>query len=144
MLLAPAGMAADARNVLVLYSNGRLVPANVDVERGLRGAIRDTAARPVEVFTEFLDYPEFVGEDYEDTVATYLQRKYAARPPDVVIAVARQSLDFLLRQRARLFPGAPIVHTAAFRAYPQPFPALPADVVGVPVEYDPAGTIEQA
>ncbi|MDM0110501.1 ATP-binding protein, partial [Variovorax sp. J22R24] len=36
------------------------------------------------------------------------------------------------------------VHTAAFRAYPQPFPALPADVVGVPVEYDPAGTIEQA
>ncbi|MDM0109485.1 ATP-binding protein [Variovorax sp. J22R24] len=144
MLLAPAAMAADARSVLVLYSNGRLVPANVDVERGLRGAIRDTAVRPVEVFTEFLDYPEFVGEDYEDTVATYLQRKYAGRPPDVIIAVARQSLDFLLRQRAHLFPGAPIVHAAAFRAYPEPFPTLPPDVVGVPVEYDPAGTIEQA
>ncbi len=27
---------------------------------------------------------------------------------------------------------------------PHPFPTLPADVVGVPVEYDPAGTVEQA
>ncbi|MGJ7512192.1 sensor histidine kinase [Variovorax sp. GT1P44] len=128
----------------MLYSNGRLVPANVDVERGLRGAILDTADRPVEIFTEFLDYPEFAGEDYDDTIATYLQRKYAGRPPDVVIAVARQSLDFVLRHRAHLFPGAPVVHTAAFRAYPDPFPTLPADVIGVPVEYDPAGTVEQA
>lgn len=137
-------MAADARNVLVLYSNGRLVPANVDVERGLRATIHDTAAQPVEVFTEFLDYPEFVGDDYENTVATYLQHKYADRTPDLVIAVARQSLDFLLNHRAHLFPGVPIIHTAAFRTYPDPFPVLPPDVVGVPVEYDPAGTIEQA
>ncbi|MGO4391322.1 ATP-binding protein [Variovorax sp. M-6] len=137
-------MAANARNVLVLYSNGRLVPANVDVERGLKSAIVDSVDRPVEIFSEFLDYPEFVGEDYESTVATYLRNKYTERPPDAVVAVARQSLDFLLRHRAQLFPGVPLVHTAAFRAYPQPFPTLPADVVGVPVEYDPAGTVEQA
>lgn len=137
-------MSADARNVLVLYSNGRLVPANVDVERGLKSAIVDSADRPVEIFSEFLDYPEFVGEDYESTVATYLRDKYARRPPHLVVAVARQSLDFMLRRRAQLFPGVPIVHTAAFKAYPNPFPTLPADVVGVPVEYDPAGTVEQA
>ncbi|MDM0072143.1 ATP-binding protein [Variovorax sp. J31P207] len=144
MLVAPAGTAADARNVLVLYSNGRLVPANVDVERGFKSSIVDSADRPVEIFSEFLDYPEFVGEDYENTVTTYLRNKFAKRPPDVVVAVARQSLDFLLRHRAQLFPGVPIVHAAAFRAYPNPFPTLPADVVGVPVEYDPAGTVEQA
>lgn len=137
-------MSADATNVLVLYSNGRLVPANVDVERGLKSEIVDSADRPVEIFSEFLDYPEFVGEDYESTVATYLRDKYARRPPHLVVAVAGQSLDFMLRRRAQLFPGVPIVHTAAFKAYPNPFPTLPADVVGVPVEYDPAGTVEQA
>src|SRR4030095_767674 len=86
-LIATTAAAADARNVLVLYSNGRLVPANVDIERGLKSAIVNSPGRPVEIFSEFLDYPEFVGEEYESTVATYLRDKYAKRPPDIIIAV---------------------------------------------------------
>ena len=45
-LLAQAAMASEPRNVLVLYSNNRLVPGNVAVDRGLRGAIKSSRDRP--------------------------------------------------------------------------------------------------
>jgi signal transduction histidine kinase len=137
-------MAAEPRDVLVLYSNGRLVPGNVEVEAGLQESIRSSSERPVQVFSEFLDLPAFGGADYEATMARYLREKYASHPPSVVVVAARDALDFSLRHRAELFPGVPIVHTAVFASFPEPLGALPADVVGVPVEYDILGTIEQA
>ncbi len=39
LLLAQSASAAENRNVLVLYSNNRLVPGNVAVDRGLRAEI---------------------------------------------------------------------------------------------------------
>ena len=140
----PAGDGGETRNVLVLYSNNRLVPGNVAVDRGLRAALQSTPDRPVQLFSEFLDRPEFSGEAYEATMTTYLREKYAARPPDAIVAVSDEALDFLLRNRAQLFPGVPLVHAAVSKSLLQLDPALPADVVGVPIEYDFAGTIEQA
>ncbi|MDM0022458.1 sensor histidine kinase [Variovorax saccharolyticus] len=146
-LLALSGggaMAVESRTVLVLYSNGRLVPGNVAVEAGLRSALESSAERPVTVFTEFLDNPDFTGDRYERTVTTYLRDKYADHPPSVVVAVARESLDFVLRHREDLFPDVPVVHAAVFPSFPEPMEKLPADVVGVPVGYEITGTIDQA
>lgn len=144
LLMAGHALAEGSRYVLVLYSNGRLVPGNVDVETGLRESIASSAERPVQVFTEFLDRPEFVGDAYERTMTTYLRDKYADHPPSIVVAVAGDALDFVLHHRDDLFPGVVVVHTAVFPGLPKPLGALPADVVGVPVEYDITGTIEQA
>jgi hypothetical protein len=41
-LLAPAGTAAETKNVLVLYSNSRLLPAIIAIERGLQEAIKQS------------------------------------------------------------------------------------------------------
>src|SRR5205814_6261037 len=68
----------------------------------------------------------------------------APRPPDVIIAVSDNALDFLLRNRTRLFEAVPLVHIAVAKSHLQSIPNLPADVVGVPLEYDFSGTIEQA
>ncbi|MET0544010.1 MAG: ATP-binding protein [Variovorax sp.] len=145
LLLAAAGAGAvETRNVLVLYSNGRLVPGNVEVEAGLRSAIASSADRPVQVFTEFLDNPEFNGPSYEQTVVTYLNDKYASHPPTVVVAVARESLNFMLRHREVLFPGVAVVHAAVFPLLNGTDAALPTDVVGIPIEYDIAGMLQQA
>ena len=143
-LVAIAARAQDAPTVLVLYSNGRLVQGNLDVERGLRSTAVGPAGLPVRIYSEFLDRPEFGGEAYERTVTTYLHDKYAGSPPDVVVAVATESLDFLIRHRATLFPGVPLIHAAVFKSYTDSIRPLPPGVAGVPVEYDPAGTIEQA
>src|SRR4051812_12038031 len=144
LLAGGPAAAVETKNVLVLYSNGRLVPGNVDVERGLHGTLESSAARPVHVFTEFLDSPDFFGERYEHTLTAYLSDKYASRPPQVIVAVARDALDYVMRHRATLFPRATVVHAAVFVPFPGPAAPLPAGVVGVPVDYDILGTMEQA
>jgi signal transduction histidine kinase len=143
-VLPPIGMVQGeaARQVLVLYENNRLLPANVEADRGL---IRVVAAHgePVEVSAEFLDYPRFGGDDYVGTISTYLREKYRTHPPAVVVAGGNGALAFLLKYRQELFPGAPLVHMGI----DQPFIdglKLPDDVHGVPVRYDAPGTVAQA
>ena len=140
LLLAPAAPAAENRNVLVLYSNHRLLPANLEFEAGLR----ETLAESTEVSAEFLDYPRFDGEPYMRALTRFLREKYALRPPDVLVVAAEGALDFVLRHRAELFPGVPVIHAAVPRSFLQSRPPLPAYVVGVPIEYDFKGTIELA
>jgi len=144
---AAAGLAAiaaaETSNVLVLYSNGRLMPANVHGDRGLHQTVRAPAGRPLALFSEFLDAPRFAGEAHDELLAAYLRGKYASRPPRVIVAVREEALGFLLRHRAELFSGVPVVHagvdTRVLRSM-----SLPDDVVGVPREHDFAPTIDLA
>ena len=140
LLLALAAMAGETRHVLVLYSSHRLLPANLEAE----GALRETIANSTELSAEFLDYPRFEGESYVRTVTTFLREKYALRPPEVLVVGGEDALAFLLDHRAQLFPTVPVVHMGVARSFLRSIPPLPADVVGVPIEYDFSGTIEQA
>ena len=140
LLFAPAALAAEKRYVLVLYSNHRLLPANIEFEAGLR----ETLAKSTELNAEFLDYPRFDGEPYMRALTRFLREKYALRPPDVLVVAAEGALDFVLRHRAELFSGVPVIHAAVPWSFLQSRPPLPADVVGVTVEYDFQGTIELA
>ena len=140
LLLASAATAGEAQHVLVLYSNNRLLPANIEGDRGLREGIADAA----ELSAEFLDYPRFTGEAYLGAVAGFLREKYAAQPPDVIVAGGQDALAYLLSHRAELFPRAPVVHMAVPRPFLRSLPSLPADVIGVPIDPDFSATIDQA
>ena len=140
---APVALAAPARNVLVLYSNNRLAPGNVEVDRGLRQVLAESPKRPVQIFSEFLDAPQFEGAAHERTMLGYLREKYRDHPPEVMLAFSDAAFDFLTRQRGELFPAAPLVYGSVSPAVLQRFAPAP-DVIGVPMEYDFAGTIEQA
>src|SRR5262245_38454035 len=143
-VLLPSGMvqAETLRQVLVLYENNRLLPANVEADRGLNKVIAGFGS-PVEVSAEFLDYPRFGGESYVRTISTYLREKYQTHPPAVVVAGGNGALEFLLRNRQALFPGAPLVHMGVDKSFIDVL-TLPGDVYGVPVRYDPAATVAQA
>ncbi|MDM0075609.1 sensor histidine kinase [Variovorax sp. J2P1-59] len=141
---SPPATAAETRNVLVLFSNNRLLPANVEVDRGLREGIANTAQRHVDLFEEFLDRPTFSGPAFDQTLNTYLREKYATRPPAAIVVAGEPALEFMLRHRDGLFPEVPVVHLAVDKRYLQSVAPLPAGVVGVPVDYDFGGTIAQA
>ena len=147
-LVAALGLAAVAAaensNVLVLYSNGRLIPGNVEGDRGLHQTVRAPADRPVTLFYEFLDAPRFGGPAFDQMVASYLRGKYASRPPRVIVAVREEALGFLLRHRLELFAQAPVVHAGIDRLSLRSISPLPADVIGVPVRYDFSPTIDLA
>ncbi|MFO1422817.1 MAG: hypothetical protein U1F70_04045 [Candidatus Competibacteraceae bacterium] len=112
LLVSPAP-AEETRRVLVLYSNHRLLPANLEFEAGLR----ETLADSTELSAEFLDYPRFDGESYIRALALFLNEKYARRPPTVLVVGGEEALGFLLRHRAELFPRAPMVHSAMARSF---------------------------
>jgi C4-dicarboxylate-specific signal transduction histidine kinase/ABC-type uncharacterized transport system substrate-binding protein len=130
-------------NVLVVFSNNRLLPGNVEIDRGLNEGTEGSAHGPPRFFAEFLDAPEFGGERYEARTAAYLKEKYAARTPQVIVSSGNTALPFLLRHRAEMFPGVPIVHAGVERTVLNGL-ALPGDVIGVPVDYDIRGTVELA
>lgn len=134
----------ETHYVMVLYSNDRLLPANVEGDLGLREAIAGLRNGQVELFDEYLDEPRFGGPSYEQTVATYLRDKYASRPPEIVIVGGEVALAFVLRNRMQLFPSAPVVHMGVPRSFLQSIQNKPTDLIGVPIEYDFSGTIEQA
>ena len=138
-------VAESTHTVVVLYSDDRFLPANIEGDRGFRAALASAGRGRVELFDEHLDHSHFGGSpDYERTVYTYLHDKYSSRAPEIIVAGGNEALDFILRNRLQLFPRVPVVHMGVDRSFLRSIPNLPADVVGVPVQYDAFGTIEQA
>jgi signal transduction histidine kinase len=144
LLMVHLALAAEAGQVLVLYSNSRLGKGTIAFDSGLRQTVNANPGQPTQIFSEFLDEPEFGGDQYELTMATYLRDKYAERSLGAVLTLNDTALRFILRYRERLFPGVPIVYTGATRSWLHSMPTLPPDIVGVPVGFDFAGTVEQA
>jgi signal transduction histidine kinase len=144
LLEARSAIGLPAKSVLVLYSNNRLVPGNVEVDRGLSAALASANAGSIRTYSEFLDSPEFSGDSYENLEVSYLHGKYAAAPPDAIVAVSNYALSFIVRHRVQLFPGAPVIFTAVPTNVLQALKPMPPDIVGVPNDYDYSGTISQA
>ena len=138
MALGRGALAAEPKSVLVLYSNNRLVPGNIAVDRGLRAAMpssratarcnssrssstsRTSAARPTSARSS-----RYLREKYADAASG----RHRGRERQCARLPAAQSLAPVLRH-------SPVVHTASRARTLQAIPALPADVVGVPIEYD--------
>jgi signal transduction histidine kinase len=144
--LAPLSAMAGpkAASVLVIYSNGRLLPANVEADRGLREGLAGAAGPAANVFDEFLDVPRFGGAEFVETMSAFLRGKYASRAPDVIVAAGPDALAFCLQTRSRLFPGIPIFYFYVPEGNLAALGPLPADVSGIPIVFDFARTIEQA
>ncbi|CRI67548.1 Integral membrane sensor signal transduction histidine kinase [Thiocapsa sp. KS1] len=126
--------------MLVLFSNNRLLPANVEGDRGLQ----ETLPAEAELSTEFLDAPRFMGASYDRILTTFLRAKYGSRPPAAVVAAGPNALFYLLRNRGGLFPSVPIVHMGVPDSNLSSDVQLPPDVLGVPISIDFSGTIELA
>jgi C4-dicarboxylate-specific signal transduction histidine kinase len=142
-LLAPV-QAEPMRNVLMIYSSTRLAVANNDVSLGIRKRVLDADLPKARIFEEYLDQGAFGGAAFEGTVEAYLRTKYSRYPPAVLIAAGATSLEFLLRHRATLFPGVPVVHVGVEEARIREIGAMPADVLGSPPVFDVAGSIRLA
>lgn len=142
-LAAPA-WADTAARVLVLYSNSRPLPANVEFSDAFDRTLHERSARRIELLSEYLDSPQFGGEAYEAAVTSYLRAKYATQPPEVIVAAASASLKFILGHRQQLFPEVPVVHAAVERSGLPALGPLPPGVIGTPIDYDFLRTMDFA
>jgi len=126
----------------MIGATSRQLPAAMEIERGARERLEKATDPNVKLFEEYLDQPNFSGPAYEETMESFLRGKFAVRSPEAVIVVGRSALQFMLRRRARLFPGVPVVHVSVEESFLKSAPPLPTDVIGVPLRYDPTDTLE--
>jgi PAS domain S-box-containing protein len=102
--------AAERPRVLVLFSNDRLLPANQEIERGLRRAFVGTDGEPqIDLFGEFIDAVRFPEPDLSAAMERFLKDRHRSMPPAVCITIGPQALDFMVRRRDAIFPGVPVV-----------------------------------
>ncbi len=79
--------AAPIQRVLVLYSDERLLPANIIVDEAIRATFAVGTDNRIEFHSEFLDVARFPGEEEQQRQRDFFRDKYRERPPDLVIAV---------------------------------------------------------
>ena len=147
LILALAGALALAaeppRNVLVLYSDNRVLPGLAVLDETLDKALRADYGPQVELFNEFLGLEGSLPAGYGDDLVAFLRKKYAGTRIDAIVAIRGPALKFLLERRDQILPGVPVVHVG-ISTRELAGQALPRDVVGVPVELQPEKTIELA
>src|SRR6478609_6152047 len=95
-----AGQAPEpAQRVLVLYSDERLLPANIIMDETIRAAFAVGTNNRVEFYNEFLDVARFQGEEQQRRQRDFFRDKYRERPPDLLFAVSGGALVFLAKHR---------------------------------------------
>jgi PAS domain S-box-containing protein len=136
-----AQTALPLRRVLVLYSDERLLPANIIADEAIRATFAAESSNRIEFHSEFLDVSRFPGEAQQQRERDFLRDKYQERPPDLVIAGGGPALEFLLKYREALFADVPIVHCGV-EALPKEMPN--AKIAGIPMLRTAASTLELA
>lgn len=139
---AQSCVAGERPRVLILYSNDRLLPANQEMEKGIRRAFGSTGDVSADLFGEFLDAVRFPEADLSVAMERFLRDRHQSQPPAVCISIGPQALDFLMKRRDSLFPGVPVVFGGVT---PPQIAALPArnDLAGRPMDWSITPLLER-
>ncbi|MGZ2384004.1 HAMP domain-containing histidine kinase [Rhizobium leguminosarum] len=129
--------------VLVLYPYDERIAATTAAGEALRSRLLEATNGKIDLFSEFLDLSRFPEVDHVARMARYLGEKYAARRPDVVVALGRESTSFFVANRGTIAPGAKIV-AAGFGTATAEKIDLPDDVIGAFSTFDILKTAEMA
>ena len=105
--LTPAARVVPKR-ILLIYDENRDFTGLAMLDRSLRAALNASPLR-LEVYSEYLDRSRFPEARHEERLRAFFADKYGPKKIDLVIPVMKPSLDFVLKYRADLFPGVPIV-----------------------------------
>jgi len=142
--LAPAACigAEPVKSVLVIYGNAELPSAKV-FDAALRSTVREAIGHRVEFYTENLDNARFPAIVHQEAFLALLRERYADRKIDVLVSSGPSIFDFVVSQRERILPNVPVVYGLATRERVAAR-LLPPDVIGVPVDFGSARSIDLA
>jgi signal transduction histidine kinase len=129
--------------VLILYPYDERIAATTAAGEALRNRLLEAKDGKIELFSEFLDLSRFPEADHVARMGRYLAEKYAARRPDVVVALGKESASFISANRSSIAPTAKIV-AAGFGNSTAENIDLPDDVIGAFTTFDILKTAEMA
>ena len=97
------------RSILVFDQSDTRGPFYSQIFSGLRSTVNANAGAGVTIYLEDLDLSRFNGGAYEESLRAQLEQKYRDRPVGVLVAIGYAALERVLRWRAELWPGIPVV-----------------------------------
>ena len=130
--LAPLfSAAADPlpRSVLMLDQSDADSAWYAALSPAFRSTLNAGSTQQISVYSEHLDLSRFGGPRHDQLLQMYLREKFKERPIGVLVAQGSSALEFLMRSRAQLWPGVPIVFAAVDAATVARL-NLPPDVTG--------------
>jgi hypothetical protein len=112
MLRLVAAAQSPQKTVLVLIPLQRGSSMSLDIDDTIRTVLNDGLAGQLDYYTEYLDVARFPEPDYQPAVRDFFRRKYISQTFDVVVAPTNAMVDFVIKYRDELFPGATVVFAA--------------------------------
>jgi len=136
LAVSRAASVDEPYRVLLLFSNNRLLPANMLIDTGFRAELApqlDSGA--IELHTVYLDAIRFPEPEDAAEMAQFLEARHGDTPPDAIVTIGPQAYDFVYERRDRLFAEA------AWFAGGSTAPSLestgiPADVMARPLSLE--------
>jgi ABC-type uncharacterized transport system substrate-binding protein len=125
-LTASVAAQKPIKRVLAIHGGPESYPGNARFDSALRETLLAAPRIAVDYYAEYLETEEF-GDAANTSLRDYIAAKFRDRRIDAVVVNTRPALDFVLRYRAELFPGLPVV----FVATAPPESVLRGEVPGV-------------
>ena len=141
-LASPPARAADP-SVLVLDTSTQGRPLGTLLNGAFRQALEESARGRVSIYDESLDAERFSGADYFALVRRFLEEKYRARPPRLVVAWGDPAVRFALDWKDAPWPTPAVVFMATTPATVRAA-RLSGRAAGLSVTIDAEGSLRAA
>jgi signal transduction histidine kinase len=144
LFIAFPAIAADGpRRIYLLQGLTATQPAAEVTVGAFRARLKEASSEDIEVLTEFLDIGRFPGPEHEKRLVPFLGGKFAQAKPDLIISISRGATSFLVRHRAEIAPGIPILYCCTPTATTENL-NIPTDMPGLILANDWTGTFALA
>ncbi|MDF2926134.1 MAG: Diguanylate cyclase/phosphodiesterase domain 2 [Paenibacillaceae bacterium] len=139
------GEAAAARDprVLVLNSYHKGFAWTDDQTAGITDTLKSSYRNPT-IYTEYADWKRFPTELGTDNLYASLLYKYSGTDIDLIVATDDFALDFVLKNRARLFNNAPVIFSGVNESSAELLLRGQKNVTGVLENLYPSETVDAA
>jgi hypothetical protein len=105
----------QVERVLILHSLGRDFAAFNAASSGFRTELARQSPAPIEFLEASLETARFVEGGSETPFVEYIRALFGDRPPHLLVPFGAPAMGFLLRHRAKLFAGVPLLVGAVDR-----------------------------
>src|SRR5262249_47869776 len=109
---SPARGEEQRRKIYFLESLAPTQPAAIRTIEAFRRRLGEKTTESFDIFIDYMELERFPGQAHIDATVRYLQGKYAAAPPAVLIPLGRAAVPFMLRYRKVIAADAPVIMTS--------------------------------
>ena len=127
--------AADSARILIINAWDDTMPAAVRATTAIRNRLAESSLKNAEIYYDTLDLSRFPSRVHEQRMTRLLSEKYAETHPDIMIALGRAALEFLVKHRDTFASGVPIIVCYWAGATPASVASL-SNVTGVFSEFN--------